>query len=289
MMLELIVNPMANSGKAMKAVGAVTARLDERGVEYRIHKTERAKDAEEIAKRLSEEDAETIVAVGGDGTIHEALNGMDCERVKLGIIPCGSGNDFAASAKIPLDAKAATDIIVDGEAKPTDYMTCGGKKGLNIIGTGIDVDILKRCRKSKILRGKLQYVVSLVISLIKFVFYKFYIIRGGEKEQTEALIACVGNGKQFGGGIRMCPKAEIDDGKLDFVIAGKLKKSRIPRAFIKLMKGKILEQDFTKFELVENVKIEFDKPVTVQIDGELYDGLDFDLRLVSGGIRIYRP
>ena len=110
-----------------------------------------------------------------------------------------------------------------------------------------------------------------------------------EKEDKTALIACVGNGFRIGGGIRMCPKAVIDDGLLDFVIANKLKKSRIPLAFIKLMKGKILEQDFTTMERVDHVKIEFDKPSTVQIDGELYENLDFDLSLIKGGVKVYRP
>ena len=87
----------------------------------------------------------------------------------------------------------------------------------------------------------------------------------------------------------MCPKADIDDGELDFVVAGKLKKSRIPGAFVKLMKGKILEQDFTTFERREHVKITFDKPVTIQIDGELYDDIDFDVSIVKGGINIFRP
>ena len=99
----------------------------------------------------------------------------------------------------------------------------------------------------------------------------------------------MGNGSQIGGGIRMCPKAVIDDGKLDFVIAGKLKKSRIPHAFVKLMQGKILEQNFTTMEYSEHVKINFDHPVTIQIDGELYDGIDFDLSIIKGGINFYRP
>ncbi len=289
-MIDIIVNPVANGKKALKCTAAAEKRLKERGAEYRIHYTNAPKHATEIARELSKT-SDTIVALGGDGTINEVFNGIDVDKVKLGLIPCGSGNDFVASANIPTDTEAAVDLILDGEAKPTDFMVCGGVRGLNIIGTGIDVDILKRCRKSKILKGKLQYVFSLVISLIKFVFYKFYIIRDNseEREEKEALIACVGNGKRFGGGIRMCPEAEIDDGKLDFVIAGKLKKRKIPGAFVKLMKGKILEQDFTTFERIEHIRLEFDKPVTIQIDGEFYDDIDFDLSVVKGGVGIFRP
>ena len=288
-MLHFIINPKANKGKTTKKVKVLEKLLTEKGLDYVFHLTTAKGAAIELANEYSSEKDSIVIAVGGDGTINEVLNGLNTENAKFGIIPCGSGNDFVASAGIPLDTEKALDIILNGEAKPTDYMLCGGVRGINIIGTGIDVDILKRCRKSKILRGKLQYVISLIVSLIKFKFYKFFIERGGETVEKEGLIVAVGNGKQFGGGIKMCPKAEIDDGKLDFVVAGKLKKSRIPGAFIKLMKGKILEQDFTEFENREHVKITFDKPVTIQIDGELYDDLDFDVSIVKNGVMLFRP
>ncbi len=288
-MFDFIVNPKAKNGKAEKFIAIIENFMTERKLDFAIHTTSAPKEAIAIAKRLSDSGATNIVAVGGDGTVHEVLNGMDCEKVNLGIIPCGSGNDFVVAANIPLNPQEALENLVNSTPKATDYMVCDGVKGINIIGTGIDVDILKRCKKSKILRGKMQYVYSLVISLIKFKFYKFRIHRENGKEDKEALIACVGNGSQFGGGIRMCPGAEIDDGKLDFVIAGKLKKIKIPYSFVKLMKGKILEQDFASKELVENVKIDFDSPVTVQIDGELYDDLNFDLSIVKGGVNLIRP
>ena len=287
-MINIIVNPKANGKKAAKIAKKVDKYLTGKGVEHAFFYTDAPRHAIKLAEELSKT-SDTIVALGGDGTITEVLNGIDPEKVKFGIIPSGSGNDFIAAAGIPQNPIEAVDLILSGEAKPTDYMVCGGVRGLNIIGTGIDVDILKRCKKSKILRGKLQYVISLVISLIKFRFYKFYICKGEEKTEKEALIACVGNGHRLGGGIRMCPEAKIDDGELDFVIAGKLKKSKIPHAFVKLMQGKILEQDFTSFERCEHVRLEFDKPVTIQVDGELYDVLDFDLSIVKSGIKIYRP
>lgn len=288
-MINIIVNPTANRSKTGKCVNAVKKYYDSVNADYAIHYTEAPKHATELAKQLSET-SDVIVALGGDGTVNEVFNGINTEKVKFGIIPCGSGNDFAATAQLPTKPEQAAELILRGNAKPTDYMVCGGIRGLNIIGTGIDVDILKRCKKYKFFKGKLQYLVSLIVSLIKFVFYKFYVVKdGSSREEKEALIACVGNGTRFGGGIRMCPDAKIDDGKLDFVIAGKLKKRRIPWAFVKLMKGKILEQDFTSLEKTESVKIEFDKPVTIQIDGELYDDVPFDVSIVKGGVQLFRP
>lgn len=288
-MIHFIVNPKANRGKISKRVTLLERLLHEKNVKYAIHYTTARGVATELAREFSKEPNSTVVAVGGDGTVNEVLNGLNTENVKFGIIPSGTGNDFISCAKIPTDTEKALELILNGEAKPTDFMVCDGVRGLNVIGTGIDVDILNRCRKSKILRGKLQYIASLIISLIKFKFYKFFIEKDGEKLEKEGLIVAVGNGTQFGGGIRICPKAVIDDGELDFVVAGKLKKRKIPGAFIKLMKGKVLELDFTSFERRKRVEIDFDKPVTIQIDGELYDGLKFDVSVVEGGIKIFRP
>lgn len=288
-MLHFIINPKANRGKIKKKVKTIEKLLTEREIEYAIHYTTAKGVATELAAQFSKEPDSTVVAVGGDGTVNEVLNGLNVENAKFGIIPSGSGNDFITAAGIPTDAEKALDLILYGQAKPTDFMVCGGVRGMNIIGTGIDVDILRRCKTFKILKGKLQYLVSLIISLIKFEFYKFFIEKDGEKQEKEGLIVAVGNGSQFGGGIKMCPEAVIDDGQLDFVVAGKLKKSKIPGAFIKLMQGKILEQDFTTFERRERVKIEFDKPVTIQIDGELYENIDFDVSIVKGGINLFRP
>ena len=288
-MIHFIVNPKANRGKVTKKVKTLEKLLTEREIDYAIHYTTAKGVATELAREFSSAPDSTVVAVGGDGTINEVLNGLQVENANFGIIPSGSGNDFISAAGIPTDTEKALDLILYGETKPTDFMLCGGIRGMNIIGTGIDVDILKRCRTFKVLKGKLQYLVSLIISLLKFEFYKFFIEKNDEKVEQEGLIVAVGNGSQFGGGIRMCPEAKIDDGLLDFVVAGKLKKSKIPGAFIKLMQGKILEQDFTTFERRENVKITFDKPVTIQIDGELYENIDFDVSIVKGGLKLYRP
>lgn len=288
-MIDLIINPHASRGKAAKKAAKVIKILEEKNVEFAAHYTTRPKEAIEIAKKLSDEGATDIIALGGDGTVNEVLNGINPETVRLGIIPTGTGNDFVVAAKIPTDVKKAVDTILSGEAKDTDYMICGGIRGINAIGTGIDVDVLKRYAKAKVFKGKIAYIFALISALIHFKFYKFKVIKGEEKEEKTALIACVGNGFRIGGGIKMCPKAVIDDGLLDFVVVNELKKSRIPHAFVKLMKGKILEQDFTVMERVDRVKIEFEQPSTVQIDGELYENLDFDLSLVKGGVKVYRP
>ena len=201
-MIDLIINPHASRGKARKKAAKVVKILEEKTVEFTAHYTTRAKEAIEIAKKLSDEGATDIIALGGDGTVNEVLNGINPETVRLGIIPTGTGNDFVSAAKIPTDVKKAVDIILNGDAKSTDYMVCGGIRGINAIGTGIDVDVSKRYAKAKVFKGKIAYVFALISSLIHFQFYKFKVVKGEEKEDKTALIACVGNGFRIGGGIK---------------------------------------------------------------------------------------
>lgn len=288
-MLHFIYNPKSGSGKGEKIMGAIADKLNQLNVDFSTHPTNEPKHATLIAKELSLSGATDIIALGGDGTISEVLNGIDVDKVNMGIIPAGSGNDFIVSAKIPLDPLKALDIILNGEAKPTDFLNCSGVRGLNVIGAGIDVEVLERCQKSKFFKGKLQYVLSLLVSLIKFKFYHFEVVKKDQREEKNALIVCCGNGKIFGGGIKICPEAKIDDGLMDFIVCDKMSKWKIPNAFMKLMKGKILEQWFTQFSREEHVEVIFDRPTTINVDGELYPNLPFNVSIEKGKLKLFRP
>ena len=98
-----------------------------------------------------------IIVIGGDGTLHEVLNGIvDPTQVRLGLIPSGTGNDFAERIGIPESTEKALSFIIDGEAKETDYLEVGGKRCMNVGGIGMDVDVSERCNKGK-LKGKIKY------------------------------------------------------------------------------------------------------------------------------------
>jgi len=288
-MLNFIYNPTAGKGKAQRFRVSIEEKLKPLGVAYCFWETHEPREAGKIACELTLKGEKDIIAMGGDGTVNEVLNGLaDTDGVRLGIIPCGSGNDFAAAVGIPATPQGALDVLLNCEPKPTDYLECSGVRGLNIIGAGIDVEILKLCYKAKVLRGSLNYFVSLLRCLMVFEFYRFKAIFNGERADHNALIVCACNGKRFGGGIGICPDAVVDDGKLDVVMVENVTKSMIPGALIKLMQGKILEQKFTRRELTDHLLVEFEKPATIQIDGELYENLPFDVHVVCDKLLMYR-
>lgn len=288
-MLNFIYNPTAGKGKAQRFREAIEAKLKAQGVAYSFWETKATHDATRLARELTERGEQNIIAMGGDGTINEVLNGLaDPGKVNLGLIPCGSGNDFAAAIGIPTTPEGSLEILLNEKPKYTDYMDCSGIRGLNIIGAGIDVEVLKRCYKAKFLKGSLNYFVSLIISLIKFRFYRFSAKLNGKTGEHEGLIVCVCNGRRFGGGICICPDAAYDDGQLDVVMVEDVTKPMIPGALVRLMRGKILGWKHTFHERTPHLEVEFRPAATIQIDGELYDNLPFDVRVVHNSLKMYR-
>lgn len=291
-MLHFIYNPIAGKGRTRRVREALESRLSAAKAAYAFHETKGHRSATDIVRKLTGGGEETvdIVSMGGDGTLHEVLNGMaDPGRVRLGIIPCGSGNDFAAVAGIPSAPDGALDLLLNGEAKFTDYMECSGVRGINAIGTGIDVDILRRYNGMKLLKGSAAYLASLIITLFSYKPKRFSEVVGDERRLHRAFIACAGNGQRIGGGISICPEAVLDDGLLDIVIVDDISAPAIPAAFMKLMKRKILEHPKTTFRQADSLRIEPEAPMPVQIDGEIYENLPFDVRVVSNRLRVYRP
>lgn len=285
---HIISNPAAGKKKTKNTLEMVENVFLENGAQFETHLSQGEKDATRIARELTQAGETEIIAHGGDGTLHEVLNGLaDPARCNLGLIPSGTGNDFAEKIGLPLDPVKSAELILNGEAKPTDYLEVGGVRCMNVAGIGMDVDVLERCKKGK-LKGKIKYLLSLLQSLFAFKGIKVQIESEGVMEERDVLLAAACNGSQFGGGIRICPVADVSDGKLDAVIVdcigGKIK---IIQAFLQLMKGKILEYPRAKHFLCDKLKFTPASPCTVQLDGELYKDLDFTVQ-VRGGLKFYR-
>lgn len=291
-MFEIIFNPVAGKNRAAKFRRILETRLRERNIPHRFHETRSPGDAVRLTRRLTEGRADEcdIVAMGGDGTLNEALNGIaDPSKARLGIIPCGSGNDFAAVAGIPTAAEGALDVLLNCEPRFTDYLECGGVRAINAIGTGIDVEILRRYNRLKLLKGSPGYLAAFLLTLSGFRAKRFSEISEAAPRPHNALIACVGNGRRIGGGIPVCPEAVLDDGLMDIVIVDDIPRRGIPGSFVRLMKGQILKLPTTTFRRDSRLRLAAEAPMPVQVDGEIYEGLPFDVRVVSGALRVYRP
>ena len=290
-MLDFIVNPTAGGKKGkkiMKILHVLTKRLEKENVDYAIHITRELKSSREKTEELIKNGATDIIAVGGDGTLHEVINGFsNFEKVNLGIIPCGTGNDFARAINLPKKPIKALEVILNNKPQYTDYMQMPTVRGLNVIGTGIDVDVLKKYNALK-KKNKFGYTKCLIKTLFDFEYTDFVVEIDGEKNSFRSFIAGVCNGYRFGGGIPICPIASANDGELDFIAVKEMPRIKIIGAFLKLKAGKILKLKQSIYKKIKKIKITSDKPFTVNVDGELYEDIPFEVKIISNTLKIYR-
>ncbi|MCL2675257.1 MAG: diacylglycerol kinase family lipid kinase [Firmicutes bacterium] len=285
-MINFIVNARSGGGKGQKTLKKIMNYCYKNHVEYTVHLTNSQGHATRIAKALCDNDSHLIAAVGGDGTFHEVLNGItDFEKTALGFIPSGRGNDFAHGVGIPLDPIKALKAIISGKEKRMDYLSMGGKRCLNVGGTGLDVNVLLKVAGSQ---NKLTYYRSLLHCIFHFEPFDVTVTAedGAEKTYTCLMIGTA-NGSQFGGGIKLSPLSKADDGLMNVVIMSMPADGKILKVLPKFTKGKHLDLPVTTHFTAKSVKIKTDKPRPLQMDGEIYYDLIYNCKIVAGGIRTF--
>lgn len=290
-MIYAICNPIAGSGRG-KIIGEIIKKiLIEKNLPFRMMETERPGQATEFAREACDMHADTVLAIGGDGTSLEVARGMIGRGTDtaLGIIPAGTGNDFVKTLGVPLQPMAALDYILAHPPKSTDAGEINGEIFLNEIGTGFDVSVLDYAAKAKkTFRGILPYLYGVLMTLFRFHSISLtYSIDGGEKVTLDAFVLSAANGGKIGGGIPIAPQAKVDDGKLDVTIVGKVKKTKLIGRLIGLMRGKIL--DFPETQYCRAKSVTFTVPeMRVNIDGEIVREKTVTARVLPGALMIHR-
>lgn len=287
-MHHLIISE-TNLKKKQKQFEIVKSVFDKAGVSYELHTTDSKQSVRDITAKLTSGTDNSIIVLGGDGTLHDVINSfVDFDNNFLGLIPLGTGNDFAESARVPTDAKKAAELIVNNSPRCVDFIEFdSGLRSLNAFGMGIDVDVLNRAYSGKSVKRS-KYLHALIVSLIKFKSHNFTVRYNGKEEKHFGLIAAVGNGKQFGGGIKLFPDAEIDDGYLDLFMVDYISKPKILGAFIKLMRGKINKvKQVTAVKVKEVEFIPDSDDYVFQADGELYRNIPIKARIIENKLKFY--
>ena len=291
-MYYIIANAARVNGKNAKQLEIVKQVFETAGIEYEVLLTSKPGDAKTFTEKITTSgEAHSVIAMGGDGTLHEIINGFcDFENCSLGLIPSGTGNDFAEGAGIPFDTKKAAEIIAYRAPQPIDFIELSsGLRSINSVGMGIDVDVLKRAYAGKN-KGRSKYLKALLTSIRKFDGCSFTVEYNGIKEKRFGLIAALGNGRQFGGGIKMFPDAKINDGYMDLIIVDYISKSKILGAFIKLMRGKV--NSIKGATVVKTKSATFtceDENYTIQAEGELYENMPIEAHIVESKLKFYLP
>ena len=284
-----IVNPAAGTGYALATMKKLEKNLRERNVEYCVYNTEKPGHGTNLAAELAgDSEIRAVVSVGGDGTAGEVAAGLKDTQKPMGIIPAGTGNDFIKSAGIPNDPESALDKILSGEVCKIDTGTVNDRFFLNVCGTGFDVTVLDYAESEKEKhRGLTPYFIGLIKAIFHYNSVRLSLTADGRKEDGQFLICSIANGKYIGGGIPICPDADIRDGYLDLVMIRSISRWQIPFYLPGLMMSRDLKFKITRHRKVSEVLIE-GKDLRINIDGDIISMSRADFRINPGSLLLIR-
>ena len=288
----LIINPTAKSGAARQAAERVKALLAERGVRYAAWDTAYPGHATVLAQKAAAEGYDLIVSVGGDGTLRETALGVVHTEKVLGLIPCGTGNDYARTVGIPTDVDKAVEILFDGETRTLDAGRANDEIFFNVAGFGFDVDVLDYTEqyKSKSKNGSSAYVRGLLKALFGMKLRRSTITFEDGTEERNVLLIAAGNGRFFGGGMEVTPNADPMDGLLDICIIHDVDLIGIMTVLPKFMKGKHLgSHKYVTYRKERFCRVECEPASRIEVDGERMPGTPVTFEILDKAIRVRVP
>jgi YegS/Rv2252/BmrU family lipid kinase len=269
--VRIIVNPAAAGGRLGREWSGVERRLRDLGLEGDVVFTEAPWHAVELAERAVTEGVETVVAVGGDGTACEVVMGVHRGGGgRFAMLPLGTGNDVARTLGVPLKLEDAARVVLDGRCRAVDLIRVGEYVVPNAIGIGLLGDISERAARIKWIRGFIVYLVTALVSIIKFPTPHVRLVtEEGTRYDGEMTIISVHNGPTSGGGFRLTPRAVPDDGLLDVtLVPGVGPLGRLPR-LVAAMQGTLCNKPGTLELQAPWLELHFEEPLPIHIDGNV--------------------
>ena len=294
-MLHFILNPAAGGGRARAALGALQAELTSRGLEYQLHFTERPGHATAITRALP--GLEPVIAVGGDGTLSEVVAGLLHDAPHhdrpLGIVPLGTGDDFARGFALPVnDLHRALDVLWHGKLETIDAGRLDGRVFVNGIGSGFDAQVASVVKLApKFLPGPGQYLWAIIAELARLELRPAHVLVDGQLvHDGPALLVAVMNLTSYGGGLRIAPTSSPRDGLLDVVIGGRFGKAGALGILPRLAKGQHLGHPEVRLHRGQTVRVEWAKPTAAHMDGELLEPRTvIEASLLPNALRVFAP
>jgi diacylglycerol kinase (ATP) len=295
---SIIVNPNAGRGQAGRKVSAVRGLLGRYGADVRWLFTTAPGDAEAMARKAVEDGDKLVIAMGGDGTIHEVANGvLGAKDVVVGLIPFGTGNDLARALGLFGNVEIACGALLDGVCRTVDVgelegQGTGGKRHfLAVAGAGFDAHTARTVNSGvRFLSGAPAYVYGAVATLIGFQPFDITLtIDTGEVIRTPAMFATIANSSTTGGGMKIAPDADVSDGLFDICLVSAVPKLTLLHQLTKVFDGAHVNHPAVRIVRTSSVTIEADPPQPLLIDGEVLGTTPVTARVLPGALRVMAP
>ena len=284
MNILLIVSPSSGGGRAEKAMPAVVRALRANGWQVRNHLTHDLDDAETVAAQAS---ADTVVAaLGGDGLLSRVAAGTRISHTVFAPLPGGRGNDFCAKLGVPPEPVAAAAALVGAVERAIDVAEFDGRTVLGVISCGFDSEATRRANAAKLVRGHLVYAWAALRTLATWEPVELTVTVDGDARSFRGFTVAVGNSGRYGGGMKICPEARMDDGLLDIVTVSHASRSYFLRQLPKLFAG--THVDGTTVQARQGREITLGAPSAIELyaDGEPAGTVPCTIRVVPAALRV---
>lgn len=301
MNLHVIVNPASGSGAGAKLAPKVAERLEAAGAQFTMHETRSSGHGMDLALECARAGADRILSVGGDGTIHDVANGLlrfEGPAPPVAVLPLGTGNDFYRMVGAPKDMDSAVATFLEGTPHPFDVghaqWSGGDRYFVNLIGLGLDVDIIQQREGVRWLTGIAQYVAAIMKAAARLRFVPVKITLDGEQVLDEpTVLAAVTVGPSAAGGFMLSPGATPDDGKLDLCFFRRVNHLDVLRLIPSVLRGAHGASPKVHLQRFQSASIEATdpEPFHFEMDGELMpDVVDrLVIRVVPGALSVLLP
>jgi diacylglycerol kinase (ATP) len=289
-----ILNPAAGRGRAQRAWRQVAPALRDAGLTLHTVVEERPQLAIDLAAEAARAGVDVIAAVGGDGTIHEVVNGILTSgadpRPALAIIPGGTGNDFARGVGIPRDPLTAGRLLVHGARRRVDAGQVNDRYFVGIAGVGFDAEVAARVNRwPKWVSGTSVYVAAILYMLIAYRCVPTRLVLDGQAQHLRLFLVAVANTAWYAGGMYMAPPARPDDGVLEVITARDLGKIETLGLLPKVFSGAHLRHPKVAHLRAQEIQVESAAPLAIHADGETVGRVPAVFRVVPQAIDVIVP
>jgi diacylglycerol kinase (ATP) len=295
--VAVLANPTAGRGRNAHHIEPVLDRLRSHGLRPALLTAVDGASARDAARSAVAGGVDALVAIGGDGTVHLALQSVAGTDTPLGIVPGGTGNDFATAVGVPADPLAAADVLakalLDGAPRRVDAARTTDAGGelpwwSTIFCAGFDSAVNERANRMRWPRGPRRYDLAILAELFRLAPREFTLDLDGECWTGPAVLVAIGNTPSYGGGMLMCPAADPTDGLLDVTIVGPISRTTLIRLKPRLYRGTHIEHPAVTTVRSSAVTITA-SGVTSFADGELLGALPVTVACVPGALRLLLP
>ena len=289
-MWALVINPVAGQGKGASVGTHVAGYLNSRGIKYEIIFGRNGIDQADALQRFLDRnpDCSGVIAVGGDGLLHLVLQKITPAQVPLALIPAGTGNDFVRTLGWSLeDVDAILESVLSKKPTSVDLGLVDGEWFGAILSTGFDSIVNEKANAMSWPKGPMKYNAAIAIELPRFKPHHYEITLDDRTISTQAMLIAVSNGRSYGGGMLVCPRAEITDGYFDVMVLHPVSKLEFIKVFPRVFKGTHITHPAV--EIVRSKSVQISSDAVAYADGERIGQLPVSAQCMPGALMTWLP